>query len=94
VTGVACSTVAPERASSRASEAPAAVSSRLATTTRAPTIRGRKISSTEMSKATVVTASRVSSAVSPGRSRMAARKLTTERWVIATPFGLPVEPEV
>ncbi len=47
-----------------------------------------------MSKEIVVTASRLSPAASPGRRRMALRKLLKARWVTATPLGRPVEPEV
>ena len=47
-----------------------------------------------MSKESVVTASSVSSAERPGWRLIEARKLTSARCGTATPFGLPVEPEV
>ena len=94
VTGVACITVAPERAIRPARAMPSAASSALARTTRAPTRSGRKISSAAMSKEMVVMASSVSAAANPGRSRIAVRKLTSDRCVTATPLGLPVDPEV
>jgi hypothetical protein len=47
-----------------------------------------------MSKESVVTASRVSPAVKPGRSRMAARKLTAAPCGMAPPWDRPVDPGV
>ena len=47
-----------------------------------------------MSKQIVVTAAMVSSAVKPGVTRMAHRKLVSAPCEICTPFGWPVEPEV
>ena len=47
-----------------------------------------------MSNEMLVTASHVPGASAPSRSSIPAKKLTTLRCSIITPFGLPVEPEV
>ena len=47
-----------------------------------------------MSNESVVTATSLSSAVSPGSLTIAVRKFTTERCGTRTPLGLPVVPEV
>ena len=94
VAGVACISVACDPASSAASASPSSACSRLASTTSAPTDSGRNSSSTEMSNEVVVTASRRSSASSPGARRMLSRKLTTAPLGTTTPLGRPVEPEV
>ena len=94
VAGVACITVAPSVSSSVCSWRPSVTSSRVATTTRAPTMSGRYISSPEMSNDSVVTETSTSAGVSPGCCAMVLRKLTTARCGIWTPLGRPVEPEV
>ncbi len=45
-------------------------------------------------KGELVTETNTSSGSSAGWSLIAQRKLTSERWVISTPLGVPVEPEV
>ena len=87
-------TVAPDVASACRNCRPSAAVSRLAKTTRAPTMRGRKSSNAAMSNDVVVTASSTSFAVNPGSACMEARKLTSDRCVISTPFGRPVDPDV
>ncbi len=47
-----------------------------------------------MSKVTVVTAAITSRPVRPGSRPIEVRKLTIARCGTATPFGVPVEPEV
>ncbi len=94
VDGVAWTTLAPEAASSRDNCSPSAAAPRSATTTRAPVTSGSSSSSSEMSKEWVVTASRVSPAVRPGRSRIERRKFASARCGTCTPLGRPVEPEV
>jgi hypothetical protein len=47
-----------------------------------------------MSKETVVTASSVSVRSSPGRSRIEPSRFPSARWLTATPFGRPVDPDV
>ncbi len=94
VAGVACITVAPEPANRRASATPSAATSRLAITTRPPTISGSKISATAISNESVVTASIVSVALSDGRDAIELSRLTTDRCDTSTPFGWAVEPDV
>jgi hypothetical protein len=94
VVGVACMTVAFEASRRSRSARPSLTSSRVATTRRAPTISGRNTSSTEMSKAMVVTASSESLWVSPGSAAMLVKKFTTAPCWTCTPLGLPVEPLV
>jgi hypothetical protein len=59
-----------------------------------PETSGSMVSSTEMSKESVVKASSFSPAVNPGWRCIEERKLETERCSISTPLGRPVEPEV
>jgi hypothetical protein len=47
-----------------------------------------------MSNEMLVTASQTPGASGLSRSSMPTKKLTTFRWVIIAPFGLPVEPDV
>ena len=47
-----------------------------------------------MSNETVVMATSTSCAVRPGHFCIEARKFTSARCGISTPFGMPVEPEV
>ena len=94
VVGVACMAVAPDSRIKAASAAGSAAVSADAITTRAPVTSGRYSSSPAMSNDSVVTATRRSSAVSPGRWAIVVRKLTSARCGIWTPFGRPVEPEV
>ena len=47
-----------------------------------------------MSNDNVVTATRVSSALNPGSRVIETSRLTTDRCVISTPFGRPVDPDV
>ncbi len=94
VVGVACMAVAPDSRIRAASAAGSAAVAADASTTWAPVISGRYSSSPAMSNERVVTATRRSSAVSPGRCAIVVRKLTTARCGICTPFGCPVEPEV
>src|SRR6266550_3727125 len=94
VTGVACMTVALHVLNNSSNWLPSAATSRLAMTTRAPTQRGRKISSAAMSNEMVVTATSVSLGSSPGVTHMDIRKFVTDRCSISTPLGLPVDPEV
>ena len=94
VVGVACMIVAPLLCSSSASARGSVVVAAGAITTRAPVISGRYSSSPAMSNDSVVTATRTSSAPSPGVFCIVARKLTSARCWICTPLGLPVEPEV
>ncbi|OSY51991.1 hypothetical protein BG846_02365 [Streptomyces fradiae ATCC 10745 = DSM 40063] len=82
------------RLASSASRYGSAAVSREARTTVAPTVSGRSSSSREMSKATVVWARTVSSAVTPRRPPMPVRKSASAPWPISTPFGSPVEPLV
>ena len=60
----------------------------------APESKGNHSSSPAMSKESVVTAARVSASVSPGFAFMLHSRLSRARCETATPFGLPVEPEV
>ena len=94
VAGVACNTPAPDARSRAPRRAPSAASSRLASSTQPPVVRGRKISSAAMSKASEVTASIRSPGAKPGVRRIDPRKLTRARWETPTPLGWPVEPEV
>ncbi len=94
VAGVACIAVTRWASSSDPRRCPSDAAARLARTTRAPTVSGRKISSTAMSNDSVVTARRTSSRPSPGARRIESRKFTTVRCGIWTPLGRPVEPEV
>ena len=82
VTGVACITVAPERVRAVMSRAGSPASSREAISTVAPHTSGRYNSRPAISKDSVVTASSVSSAASPGSRRMLVRKFTTLPCVI------------
>jgi hypothetical protein len=59
-----------------------------------PTSNGMSSSSVAMSKAGVVTATKVSSALMPGIFAMLVSRLTRLSCRIGTPFGRPVEPEV
>ncbi len=92
--GVACMTVMPSRSTSARRASGSSTSSRLASTTRAPTSSGWKISRTAMSKLTVVTASIRSSGPTGTARAIAARKLSIADRSRATPLGRPVEPEV
>jgi hypothetical protein len=47
-----------------------------------------------MSKAMLVTASRVSAGPHPTTASMPLKKLITAAWGTTTPFGRPVDPEV
>src|ERR1700738_3513035 len=94
VAGVACSTVAPLCSISFANATPSTAHDWFASTTRPPVTSGKKSSSPAMSKEIVVTATSTSFCENPGRSRIEVKKLTTERWQISTPFGLPVDPDV
>ncbi len=94
VAGVACITVAPQCFNRDESRNPSAATSLPAMTTRAPVIRGRNSSRPAMSNDRVVTASNVSPAFSPGSRCIDRRKLTSARFGMRTPLGLPVEPEV
>ncbi len=94
VAGVACITVAFESANRRRNCSPSAACSRDARTTLAPHSNGRYSSSPAISNDSVVTATRTSSALRPGFSRMLVRKFTRLRCSISTPLGLPVDPDV
>jgi len=91
---VACITLAPDRIRSCASARPSAATSRLDSTTRAPTVSGRNNSRPAMSKARGVIASSTAASDNPGASRIDTRKLVNARCGTATPLGRPVEPEV
>ena len=94
VAGVACITVAAVRRISSSSAVPSCAVSRLAMTTVAPITRGRKSSKAAMSNEIVVTASSTSRSVRPGLSCIESKRFAREIPGTATPFGLPVEPEV
>ena len=76
VAGVACMTVACEDSSSPFNRSPSIAVSRSARTTVAPAVKGSKSSRPAMSNDSVVTATILSSAFSPGVCAMLARKLT------------------
>lgn len=65
-----------------------------ATTSRAPVISGRKSSQTETSKPVGVFWSRASPGPIPYLRAIQRSLLTMARWVLGTPLGRPVEPEV
>src|SRR5579862_8639584 len=73
---------------------PSATVSRVAITSEAPDVKGRKSSRPAISKDSVVTASSTSVGRIPGSRRMELKKLTTARCWIWTPLGRPVDPEV
>ena len=60
----------------------------------APLISGRYNSKPAMSKEIVVIESSLSFSVIPGSKAILKRKFTKFLWVIGTPFGLPVDPDV
>jgi hypothetical protein len=64
------------------------------TTTAPPLSKGSISSSTEISKAGVVTASKRVSVPTGNSERIERRKFSTDRWPTRTPLGVPVEPEV
>ena len=63
-------------------------------TTFQPRVSVQKISSTEMSKDRLVTASQVPGSGASSDRSMPAKKFTTLRCSTITPLGVPVEPEV
>ncbi|MFT3764373.1 MAG: hypothetical protein QM820_02450 [Minicystis sp.] len=94
VVGVACSTVMRPASIRAASARPSTAVSRLAISTCAPVVSGNHSSRPAMSNERLVTASTQSDASRPGSRAIEARKFTTARCGMATPFGLPVDPEV
>jgi hypothetical protein len=91
---VACSTVAPLRASRADSPRPSIASWRLTSSMRAPTSSGRYSSRPAISNEIVVTAASTSCSPRPGSRAIERRKFSNAPCGTATPFGRPVEPEV
>jgi len=92
--GVACIMVVAERRINAMRRDGSMMSARLAITSSAPAVNGKKISRAAISKHGVVTARKTSVAPMPGACRIAVNRFTTERCSISMPFGRPVEPEV
>ena len=60
----------------------------------APVSSGHRNSQTETSKPNGVFCSTRSAAVSPYAACIQSRRLSSPAWLLPTPLGLPVEPEV
>ncbi len=92
--GVACTTLMCSSAINRDRPRGSWLIPAGAMTTRAPTSNGRYSSSPAISKVMVVTASTRSRGRNASSCSIACRKLNRLRWLISTPLGAPVEPEV
>ena len=87
-------TVAAQSTIAAARRVPSLETSAGTSTTLAPDSRGSHNSKPKISNDGVVTESKVSRESKPGVDCIEHKKLTTERWLISTPLGWPVEPDV
>ncbi|GAA3773553.1 hypothetical protein GCM10022403_005850 [Streptomyces coacervatus] len=92
--GTTLATCTSADSTSARSSAGSARSAAPATTSRAPADKATATSSTDASKLNEANCSTPTPGPAPKTGRNAAAALARERWLTATPFGRPVDPEV